>query len=457
MADEAVINYPDLLGYVTGGARCNVSIVQVALALRPRVVKAGRSFEVLLLTQNASDADVDVTATMSIPETDSAKKKGRFVTKAARLVVGLKPAEVGYVVLPVSTLPDTAIGADYKIGVEIKATPLLKGSAKPMRVRLPEGGEFEPTHIAAETLKKLDELKGLTFVTQARSRLAPNTLETNLSVMSGKLGEIVDFKPGWVSLWTLRDHQDDRLLLYRYRDAMLNQVLPKLKRARLFQPLLDATSARFEKAGYPLKPIEAQFVAKLLTLLLEYASPSEVSAGGHGGLAAGNYNLLPLLDQSRLADPRPITVPHWCRAFLRTMTQEANAANHPVEVIARLLYPELLRDALLYAFQLIEQNTGEELGSEEEMRTYGETVLAMLAGERKLDFIHAYMPLVLGGLLIFDSVIMPGEKLDELVNATKRMLEERAAEKNADNELVFSVGGRLLDRAIMKYGYRELD
>jgi hypothetical protein len=452
--DEIKLNYPDILGYITGGQRFNVSVVQAALAVRPRVVRAGRPFEVILVVQNASDADIDVTATLSIPDADAAKKKGRFITKAGRLVVGLKEAEAGYVTLPVSCLPDTAISSDYKINVDIKVAPASKG--KPQRVRATDGGaEVDVSRLSAESATKLDELKQLSYTTTPRSRLGGQNLEVGFSVMSGSLGTIADLKPGWVSLWTLNDHQDDRLLLHRFREAMQDKVLPKLKRARMFPMILTATTARFEKAGYPLQPIEAQLVAKVLTLILEYASPSDIT--GHSVLAAGEYNLLPLLDKERLADPRPITLPHWSRALLRTLVNEPRAADYPIETITRLLIDDLLLDAMLFSFKTIEANTGEELGTEQEMEEYARGTLEMFEGDARMDFTHAYMPLVLGGCIIFDTVIMPNEKLDELVQETKSIVEEREHERNADNELVFTIAHRLVDRAVSKYGYRTLD
>jgi glyceraldehyde-3-phosphate dehydrogenase (NADP+) len=55
-------NYPDLLGYVTGGDRLNVGIVQVAGAVQPsEPVRAGRTLQVIVLAQNASSADLDLT------------------------------------------------------------------------------------------------------------------------------------------------------------------------------------------------------------------------------------------------------------------------------------------------------------------------------------------------------------------------------------------------------------
>jgi hypothetical protein len=453
--EAPILNYPDLLGYITNGARFNTGVVQAAMAMRPRVVRSGRPFEVILIVQNASDADVDVTATVTVPDVDAAKKKGRFIIKVPRLVVGLKPSEVGYVVLPVTTMPDTAVSADYKISVDIKAQPVAKAGVKPQRTRAVEGGgEFDVSKLANDVAQKVSELKNLTYITQPKNRLTGgNTLETPFSLMAGKLGEIADIQPGWVSLWTLNDFQDDRMLLHRHRDTMQNYVLPKFKRANLFPPLLDATNKRFEKAGYKLNPIEAQFIAKLLTLLLEYAAPSD--SAGHSGLAAGDFNLIPLLDSARLADPRPITLPYWVSSFLRLLNDEPRAAEHPVEAIARIIYPELVRDGILYAFKTIEQTTGEELGNDEEMQQYAENVINTLNGDGTLDFTHTYIPLVMGGLMIFDSVIMPGEKLDEMVNNTNHMLEAREKERNEDSEVAFNLTHRLIGRAMAKYGYRE--
>ena len=45
-------NYPDILGYATGGQRISINGLQVALATAPRIVKAGRGFQVIFLAQN---------------------------------------------------------------------------------------------------------------------------------------------------------------------------------------------------------------------------------------------------------------------------------------------------------------------------------------------------------------------------------------------------------------------
>ncbi len=109
MPEENKPNYPDILGHATGGPRHNIGLVQVSLAVRPRVVRAGRPFEAILIVQNASDVEVDVTTTLKFPDRDAKKQKNRFTSKSKKLVVGLEAVEAGYVTLPISCLPGTAV------------------------------------------------------------------------------------------------------------------------------------------------------------------------------------------------------------------------------------------------------------------------------------------------------------------------------------------------------------
>jgi hypothetical protein len=188
--------YPDILGFLTGGPRYNVSVVQFALATRPRVVRAGRPFEAILLMQNASDVDVDVTATLQLPKKDAQGQSDRFKAKAQKLVVGLRPAEVGYVKLPVMCDRETAIHEGYELGVDIKVKPL----GKPQRTRSAEGNGAIP-ELPENSMYEIRELGQLVFSVDKSFGLG-NILQTSFSVMSGKIGRLADLSPGWVSLWT---------------------------------------------------------------------------------------------------------------------------------------------------------------------------------------------------------------------------------------------------------------
>ncbi len=101
-------NYPDILGAITNGARFNLDVVQFALAARPPQVAAGQTCELILLAQNASDADVDVMLQVELPERDQAKQKNTFTAASAKLRIGLRPAEVGFVSLPCNCRADNS-------------------------------------------------------------------------------------------------------------------------------------------------------------------------------------------------------------------------------------------------------------------------------------------------------------------------------------------------------------
>ncbi len=443
-------NYPDILGYITGGDRLNVSVVQVALAVRPRVSRAGRPFEAILLIQNASDADVDVTATLQLPELDAKKQKKRFITKTERLVVGLRPAEVGYVVLPLSTLPDTAI-SEYKLGMLIEVKPL----AKPRRVRLPEGGgEVVIEHLPDESRDRVQELKKLIFSTTKRG-LVGTILETDFGVMGGQIGQIPDFKPGWISLWKMSDfYKDERLLVRRYGDVMLLKVLPQLKRQKLVIPLSQITRQRFNTAGYAVKPIEIHYLTKLLITILEMSAPREDT---FDYLAEGAHlNIHEAIRKANSGGSGAVTLPSWGRAMLRAIDQNPQVADHAVQMIASKLYDELLRDAVGLSFKMIKTVTGAELGSDDDMREYGERLIATIFDPNKpLTFTELYLPLVIGGVILYDRVILPDEKLGESLVEIAQALTERADERNPDTDLVFELAEKVIDQALQKYGYRQ--
>ncbi len=450
MIDASQPNYPDVLGYITGGDRLNVGVVQLALAVRPRVTRAGRPFEAVLLIQNASDVDVDVTATLQIPDVDAKKQKKRFLTKSERLVVGLRPAEVGYVSLPLSSLPDTAVSDSYKVGMAVEAKPL----GKPRRIRQPDGGgTVVIEYVADEAQQRINDLKKLSFSTTKRG-LVGTVLEASFSVMSGQLGQLADLKPDWVSLWKMSDYyKDESLLLDRYGELLTNKVLPQLKRLKLYAPLLQATQHRFQAAKYPLKPIEARFITKLLVSILEMAAPKE---DAFDYLSDDRLNVSRLLKQRPTGEGGSITMPSWCRAMLRAIDHNEQAAEKPAHALATVLYDELLRDAMRHAFGMIKTATGVELGSEADVEAYTERLVSELRQpSRALTFTDAYLPLVMGGVIFYERVVMPEEKIGETLVEIASALSDRALERDEDNELVFKLAEQITDQALQKYGYRE--
>ena len=446
MPTANTVNFPDILGMITGGARCNLGVVQVALAIRPHTPRSGRPFEVIVLLQNASDVDVDVTATLHLPELDAKKQKGQFLSKTRRLVVGVQPAEVGYVLLPVSTLADTAVSDGYKIAVELEVKPL----AKPSRIRREDGGGAVALDSLPDSARaQIDALKPLVYATH--KRLGRPILETTFGLMPGKLGQIVDFTPGWVSICKLADYQDDRLLLHRFGDLIQINTLPQLKQAIVYEPLVKATRERFGAAGYPLENVEAVLIAKLLTLLLEYASPRHTAHGHH---AAGAYNVEALLERDPLTLESVPRLPHWFRALLAYAERDTRATTAIVPMLTRYLYPDLLRDGIDHAFDLVETATGEDVGSVEERVRYRDLLIQQLEDKSGLNFSSVYSPLILGGALVNERLLLAKENPADTLREMSQAVEKRCGVGGSEeDETIREMAMGIFERAGRKYGF----
>jgi hypothetical protein len=444
-------SYPDILGYITNGPRCVVGTLQVAAAVRPKTVRAGRPFAVLVLVQNTADEPTEVTATLMLPELDAARKPKHFTSKTDHVTVKVGAAEVGYILLPAACAPETAPGESYKLGVAIEAK--APTSTKVRRIRdATGGGSVVPEILTDEAMKRLADLKSVPF--SATKRMLRDVVDVPFAIAPPKAATapVPDYKASWINLWALHQHQDIRLLLVRYADTLKTRVLPQFKRAGLVDPLREAVEARFKTANYELKPPEAALIAKLMALILEFATPRDTA---HGYIAAGIYSVAPLLDKNWQTEKEPAPLPQWCEGMLRILARDERAATQTVQLMTKVLFDPLLRDTIAYAFEEVTTATGDDLGTPEEMRQYGDDLVRLLAAKEGLHFNRVYMPLVLGGVLINDRLLVQLEKPGDLLGQMLGVLEERQAEIAPDDRQVYDMAVTLVDRVLFKYGYRQ--
>ena len=423
MSDSQPDNLPDLLGAVTGGERLNLDVVQCALGVRPSSVPAGKPFEAILLLQNASDVNVDVTALVKLPEQDAKGKKNRFIVKRERLVVGLRPAEVGYMTLPLSSSPQTAAGSDYRLVMELNVKRM--DSRKPNRVRGSDGGGFfVETELSEEVQEHLWNLQQMVFDTD---RVGRSGIGVDFSVKAATLGEVADFNPGWTSLWTMRDHVDETVLVDRVRDK-LELVLPRVNRDTLFFPLLEQVQTHFREVGrYYLKAGEAVFVTKALVLALEQGVPD---------LEDGSED---------------VEYPAWFLRLCRILFDRPDAVKNVPYLFTEPIFDDLLRDAMRLSLTMIHTVTGEGFESEDERDDYIDNVMDVLDGGG-MDFSRLYLPLVLGGLIANTRIVMPHEVPRETIWLLHKARDERLYEKDSDSAPVFDLTEQLLDRALNQTG-----
>jgi hypothetical protein len=414
------INYPDLLGAVTGGSRLNLDVVQGALAVRPSQVPAGRFFEIILLLQNASDIDVDVVAEPVLPVQDKRGKKGLFLTKSTRLLIGLRPAEVGFAALPVSTSPNTAPGPGYPVGVNVTIKHV--GKQRPQRVRATDGGgSFMVQGLSEETQGHLEALRMLPFYADTGGK--KNHFQAFFEVLPPAVSSLKELKPDWISLWTMRDYMDEYVLAQKVW-PQAQGVLQQLKRNTVFMPLLKATQARFQACGYALFPPEAIFITKLMTLILETGAVQPIPE-----------------------DPHP-EWPHWFIKLCRLLFQEPALATQIELLITRLLYGDLCYDTSMYGFTMLSTVANEEFGTLEEISHYSDDIVNALAEGKPLDFSRTYLPMVLGGLIANARVTMPNEQIRETVFILSKAMDNRRHEKTEENKFIFELAEQLIERAL---------
>ncbi len=429
--------YPDIFDFVTAGTRTQVNHVDVALAIAPPVVRAGRPFQALLLAQNTSDAHVDLNAVLNLPG-----RKSRFVAAAETLDYRLRPGEAGYFSLPIKSHPETAPDNNYKLGVAVTARPLTN----PTPVRATGEGPAL-TSLSQQRQTTIAKLRQLKWSTSKRFGLR-DALEVSFQVGPAQSSATSTIKPGWQSLWNLAADGTPRMLLDHYADLLQQRVFPRLKKDAMFVPLMQATAERFKKAGYPLKPEEILLISKLLTLVVHMSDPGEDNIDY---LGSQEFNVRVLFNHDL---PPTVRFPRWFDVLLREIAANEQVATRPAQIVSDKAYTALVRDTLPFAFAMIAKVTGEDLGTEAEIASYSDSFIAQLDKTDGMDFGRVYLPLIMGGAIVFDRVIAPEEVLEDTLRGMSQVLADRDAEWTEANDLVFLMTKDLINRSLRLFGFQ---
>lgn len=425
-------NYPDVLGTLTRGVRKSFDYVQCAITTRPDVITAGEHFEAILLLQNQINEEIDVRVELEFPKKDKANHKGVFSSKSTRLLVGMQPAEVGFVTLPVSASPQTAPSDDYEIGIKLtvkryRGSTGLLGRAQEVRAHSSDIPFRISMTANAAMQENYESLRSLTF--SSEDHMKKQMIFDKFSVIKPTapvlLGSLKAPQAGWVSLWTVSDHLDDKNLVERTKEE-LALLLPQLRRESLFKPLLRTIQAAFQEANYTLHVAEAIHITKLLTLVIE--------------------------DGAKVVDPdtplKKMEIPSWIGNVARLLLQEPRFAKQGVYLMSHELFHDILHYAIMYGFSMVGTVMNEKFGSSEELSAYADTIVQAIENKESLNFAQAYLPLVTAGIIANNRVTMPGEKVRDTLHLIHKTLAERKAEKNEDNAFIFDIAEALIDRGL---------
>ena len=189
-----------------------------------------------------------------------------------------------------------------------------------------------------------------------------------------------------------------------------------------------------------------------MVYLLELAAPQEETPNY---LNDARYDVQLALKKVLSGEQDSSTLPSWCKGMLKAIEASPQAVEQPALALAGAAYDDLLRDAIHLGFQLITTSTGEKMGSEEDMSDYAEKLIGKLqAGQTPLGFSDVYLPLVLGGVIIYDRAILKTEQVGDRLTELSRIVKSRYAEVHKRDEMVYHMTEQVVDRAFQKFGYR---
>ncbi len=368
-------DYPDVLGAITGGRRLEMETLQAAVGVHPGVTMHGQPFEVLVLLQSKVDRPQEVALAAQLPLRDSSGRRLSFFLPRRQLKVTLQPGEVGVVHLPVIAQPPTPPAPDYPliVNLRVKAAP----DAAPIR----DAGSGRPPSALNISPFRLEVFKQVAFCADGHA----GELHCRFSLMSGAVPPgTFNPAPKYETLWTLRDFEQEREHLEQGR-VIAERLAFDFTSHTVFYEVEERTRAAFAEAGMPLHPAEAVFVAKAITYVFD---------------DAGQYEQIYDLDRSRWFS--------WLRSLV--MQDRAVARRAPGDLAGGDLYFAALYDAVWVGLPMVEIALNEVYGTPEEHRQYAEEVVRAIQGEA-LELGHAYLPLVMAGVLLNMRVTVRGENL----------------------------------------------
>ncbi len=448
-------NYPDILGYLTGGTRFSVDHVECAVAALSNTVMTGEIFTLFVLMQNT--VDVRVTTTISLDVSGGALLDEILVPRTHQMRVLLRPAEVGFAMIPIAVRPSARRG---KFSLDVTVGTETGGEAKTIRTTSKQPPSLDYYfNFSEQALARITKLRKLTFHTGKRGLFNTGMLTGMTGMLfSPRLALPLQIKKSerkthlppkgadWMSLWSLDDNADSRHLLERNQKQLEDEILPQLTRKRLSAPFYQTTMSRFSKAGYTISEVEGKFITRLLVHMLETVPDRKYLYEGEA-----YFDLVNTLREGWSNDGLPVDLPGWCRSFLNLLASRPNLVQNVPRTLADRLYDEVLRDAVIHGFSLIHHFMNIELGTHADITAYGDQIVRMLWDpDIELTFTDVYLPLVVGGVLVLDNIRYKDEHILKELNL---LADASVRNRVASDDQAFQLIDRIISVALRKYGY----
>lgn len=406
--------YPDVLGAVTGGKRITLEKLQFALGVFPRQVFVNQPFEALIVLQSMVNTEMQVKVAVRLPDSDKRGNPAVIDTPNAQISIKLSPGEVGILRVPIIARPPTNPGKDFPLRLAVRYRTEETSSF----VRPPGGGA--PPSVLSISPFKLQVLRDIEFSGHTWNESA-EIVTAYFDIAPKRISGLPQMpRTRYEELWS-HEQMSKEIVLAKARLEDARLLAQSSRYSGSYPALLDAVEERFAERGMPLHPGEIMAVAKMMAYTLDEA---------------------PSLEQIDVEQTR------WFLALCQVLahnpelidTQDRN------ELIAHYVFNELLYEAILMGFRVIEHKISENLGSQQERIAYANRILNWWAGRGDADLSYIYLPLVLGGLTINRLVRhMSGENPWEIVDNLREAMAGRVRLADGDNIIIFDMLEEQLD------------
>ncbi|GAB4575540.1 MAG: hypothetical protein Kow0077_27530 [Anaerolineae bacterium] len=395
-----VHRYPDVLNAITGGARHEMDTLQCAVGVYPGQTMLGQPFEVLVLLQSKINVPQEVAVMLQLPVRDSSGRRLSFFVPRKEVRLKLSPGEVGLLHLPVVAQPPTPPAPNYPLLVRILARAPKEFSF----VRDP--GTGRPPSVFNISPFRLDVLRDIGFCADGKV----GVLRCRFAVMSGRLPPgTIETAAHYETLWQAEEFELEREQL-ELAQGKAERLALDFTVGTVLLEVEQQTNDVYAAAGLPLHPAEAHFIAKSITYVMDSAYQYEPDFDLHNA--------------------------RWFQWLCSVIMQDERALDRPPGDLAmRELYFGALYDAVVVTLPMVEIALGETFGTPEEHRRYAEALVRAVQGLEPIDLLHAYLPLVMGGVLLNMRIRLREEDLwgplDDLVEAQRGRTRLHSRENNA--------------------------
>lgn len=391
--------YPDVLGdYVGSGRRWEAWGVQFVWRVTPQPILPGDVVWLLIPMQSEWDVPITLTVHLELPRGRGKRSQEPLFQAQKDTEVPLERLEVGELRLPIYVHPETPPGR-HALEVVLRGTSVRRGER--VRPSRKEGQVAREAFPFVEGLG-LAQTIGVDYHTEARQRF-----RETVEVVRGAVSEgwsPADLTPIFATYWTAEDWEaqaDAQQEVNNRRPYLVTELAPQA----IFPLLLDEVRRRFEATNLPLRIGEALMMAKALTLTVQHFLSRPERQDGL---------LVPLVQAAQA---------------------EGVSTADPKRLLCQVGFPRLVRLGAALAFGLLRNALGKDPWTLEEQQAVAELLGKRMAEPGPLGVEFAYIPLVLGGVLVNRMVVMPGEDPQQTLALARKAVVSRGKDLDVVPEL----------------------